>query len=153
MVTARCCVPHPGRNSSSGRGVEIAPPHVRHPPSRLFSVIVVVNAPATSLALYTAMELARCPMLRSEYRHDTCGLPKQPDISAFHPAHLRSIEPTAPAPLTGKSVAGSSMRLLISTHGLTSAPGRQPAIQARAPCCPQSGTHLSRTRAKSGADP
>ena len=148
----RCCVPHPARNSPTFRGVENRPPHLRHPPSRPFSVIVVVNAPATSLALHTATELVLCPMRHSEYCHDTCGLPKQPDILAFHPARSKSTERTAPVPPTAKSVAGSSTRLLISTHGPTSAPERQPAIQAKAPCCRQSGTHPSLMRVKSGVD-
>src|SRR5882672_4590479 len=115
--------------------------------------MVSADAPAISPPHQTTTEPRRCLIRTPACRHDTCGLPKQPDISAFRLALWKNTEFTAPVPPIAKSAPASSTRLLTSTHGPIAASEPQPAIPASAQCCRQSGTLLSLTQEKSGADP
>ena len=86
-------------------------------------------------------------MPASAYRHDTCGLPKQPDISAFHPAPSRNIEPTELVPAYRKiggrvvyAVADLNAWADIGTRTSTSDPGAGTVLPAkRHPPIPYAG--------------
>ena len=117
------------------------------------SAMVSVDAPTISLAYQTTTEPLICLIRTPACRHDTCGLPRQPDSSAFRLALWKNIGFTAPVPPIAKSAPASSTRSQISTHGPISAPKPPPATPASARCCRQSGTLPFPMQEKSGADP
>ena len=69
--------------------------------------MVSADPPVIALAYQTTMEPLRCPIRTPVCRHDTCGLRRQHDSSAFHLALWKNIAFTAPVPLTGKSAPAS----------------------------------------------
>ena len=150
---ARYCVHHYGRNKSFRRGAENIPPNLRHPPWRLCSAMMSVNAPMISPAHQTTTEPLICLIRTPACRHDTCGLPRQPDSSAFRLARWKNTGFTARVPPIAKSAPASSTRFQISTRGPIAAPKPPPATQASAQCCRQSGTLPFLMQEKSGADP
>ena len=112
-----------------------------------------VDAPMISPAHQTTTEPLICLIRTPACRHDTCGLPRQPDSSAFRLARWKNTGFTARVPPIAKSAPASSTRFQISTRGPISAPKPPPATPASAQCCRQSGTLPFLMQEKSGADP
>ena len=75
--------------------------------------MVSADAPVIALAYQTTMEPLRFPIRTPVCRHGTCGLRRQHDFSAFHPAPWKNTAFTGLAPLTGRSGPVSSTQWLI----------------------------------------